>query len=90
MARGPCHSGKAHASLPRHFPAKATGIVFAMTRGRRDDTKAKGGAKSRRDRLDEALRANLGKRKAQARARREAATSSGNDRQKPGGDGDKP
>ena len=46
-----------------------------MTDGR-DDAKAKGGAKSRRDRLDEALRANLGKRKAQARARREAATSS--------------
>jgi hypothetical protein len=60
-----------------------------MTDGR-DDAKAKGVAKSRRDRLDEALRANLGKRKAQARARREAATSSGNDRQKPGGDGDKP
>ena len=88
MARGPCHSGKAHASLPPHFPAKATGIVLAMTGGRRDDTKAKGGAKSRRDRLDEALRANLAKRKAQARARREAATSKGNDPDKPGGDGD--
>jgi hypothetical protein len=60
-----------------------------MTDGR-DDAKAKGGAKSRRDRLDAALRANLGKRKAQARARREAATSRGNDRQKPEGDGDKP
>ena len=60
-----------------------------MTDGR-DDAKAKGGAKSRRDRLDEALRANLGKRKAQAHARREAATSGGNDRQKPDGDGDKP
>jgi hypothetical protein len=89
MARGPCHSAKIHASLPQHFPSKATGIGLAMTDGR-DDAKAKGGAKSRRDRLDEALRANLGKRKAQARARREAATSSGNDRQKPGGDGDKP
>ena len=89
MARGPCHSGKIHASLPQHFPSKATGIGLAMTDGR-DDAKAKGGAKSRRDRLDEALRANLGKRKAQARARREAATSRGNDRQKPGGDGDKP
>jgi hypothetical protein len=54
-----------------------------MTDGR-DDAKAKGGA-----RLDAALRANLGKRKAQARARREAATSRGNDRQKPDGDGDK-
>ena len=51
-----------------------------MTDGRRDDAKAKGGAKSRRDRLDEALRANLAKRRAQARARREAATSTGNDR----------
>jgi hypothetical protein len=59
-----------------------------MTGGRQDDAKAKGGAKSRRDRLDEALRANLAKRKAQARARREAATSKGNDPDKPGGDGD--
>ena len=59
-----------------------------MTGGRRDDAKAKGGAKSRRDRLDQALRANLAKRKAQARARREAATSKGNDPDKPGGDGD--
>jgi hypothetical protein len=59
-----------------------------MTGGRQDDAKAKGGAKSRRDRLNEALRANLAKRKAQARARRESATSRGNDRKKPGGDGD--
>jgi hypothetical protein len=59
-----------------------------MTDGRRDDTKAKGAAKSRRDRLDEALRANLARRKAQARARREAATTKGNDRDKPDGDGD--
>ena len=59
-----------------------------MTEGRRDDAKAKGAAKSRRDRLDEALRANIAKRKAQARARREAATSKGNDPDKPGGDGD--
>jgi hypothetical protein len=59
-----------------------------MTSGRQDDAKAKGGAKSRRDRLNEALRANLAKRKAQARARRESATSRGNDRKKPGGDGD--
>ena len=61
---------------------------MAMTDGR-DDAKAKGGAKSRRDRLDEALRANLGKRKAQARARREAAITRGDDWQKPDGDGDK-
>ena len=88
MARGPCHSGKAHASVPRHFPAKATGIVLAMTEGRRDDAKAKGAAKSRRDRLDEALRANIAKRKAQARARRETATSPGNDRRKPDGYGE--
>jgi len=59
-----------------------------MTDGRRDDTKAKGAAKSRRDRLDEALRANLARRKAQARARRETATTKGNDRDKPGGDGE--
>jgi len=76
-------------ACPQHFPSKATGIGLAMTDGR-DDAKAEGGAKSRRDRLEEALRANLGKRKAQARARREAATSRGNDRQKPDGDGDKP
>ena len=88
MARGPCHSGKAHASLPQHFPAKVTGIVLAMTGGRQDDAKAKGGTKSRRDRLDEALRANLAKRKAQARARRETATSPGDDRGKPDGDGE--
>jgi hypothetical protein len=59
-----------------------------MTGGRQDDAKAKCGAKSRRDRLNEALRANLAKRKAQARARRESATSRGNDRKKPGGEGD--
>jgi hypothetical protein len=59
-----------------------------MTEGRRDDAKAKGGAKSRRDRLDEALRANLAKRKAQARARRETATSPGDDWRKPDGDGE--
>jgi hypothetical protein len=59
-----------------------------MTGGRRDDAKDKGAAKSRRDRLDEALRANLAKRKAQARGRREAATSAGNDRKRPGGDGE--
>jgi hypothetical protein len=88
VARGPCHSVKAHASLPRHFPSKATGIVLAMTGGRRDDANAKDGAKSRRDRLDEALRANLAKRKAQARARRETATSPGNDRRKPDGYGE--
>ena len=88
MARGPCHSGKAHASLPQHFPARAAGIVLAMTGGRRDDANAKDVAKSRRDRLDEALRANLAKRKAQAKARREAATSAGNDRKRPGGDGE--
>jgi len=59
-----------------------------MTGGEQDEAKAKGGAKSRRDRLDEALRANLAKRKAQARARRETATSPGNDRRKPDGDGE--
>ena len=59
-----------------------------MTGVRRYDVKAKGGAKSRRDRLDEALRANLAKRKAQARARREASTSPGDDRRKPDGDGE--
>jgi len=59
-----------------------------MTGEQRHDAKAKGGAESRRDRLDEALRANLAKRKTQARARREAATSAGNDRKRPGGDGE--
>jgi hypothetical protein len=57
-----------------------------MSAAQQDDTKSKGGAKTRRERLDEALRANLAKRKAQARARRETATSSGNDGEKPGGD----
>ena len=50
--------------------------------------KEAGGPKRRRERLDEALRANLAKRKAQVRARREAATTQGNDRRKPDGDGD--
>jgi hypothetical protein len=59
-----------------------------MTGRQRDDAKTASVAKTRRHRLGEALRANLGKRKAQARARREAATSQGNDRQKPDGDGD--
>jgi hypothetical protein len=51
-----------------------------------DEAKTGSGAKTRRDRLGEALRANLGKRKAQARARRETATTGGNDPQKPDGD----
>ena len=75
-------------ACPSISPPGSAGIVLAMTGGRRDDAKAKGGAKSRRDRLDEALRANLAKRKAQARARRETATSPGNDRRKPDGDGE--
>ena len=56
-----------------------------MSAARHDDEKPKGPAKDRRKRLDEALRANLAKRKAQARARREVATSSGDDDWKPGG-----
>jgi hypothetical protein len=56
-----------------------------MSAARHDDEKPKGPAKDRRKRLDEALRANLAKRKAQARARRELATSSGEDDWKPGG-----
>jgi hypothetical protein len=60
-----------------------------MTGGRqRDDVKTSRGPETRRDRLEEALRANLGKRKAQARARREAATTTGNDGRKPDRDGD--
>ena len=61
---------------------------LAMSGRQRDDAKTASEGKTRRERLSEALRANLGKRKAQARARRETATSSGNDRQKPDGDGD--
>jgi len=53
-----------------------------MTGGRQDDAKVAGGTKTRRERLEEAMRANLSKRKAQKRARREAATTKGNDRQK--------
>ena len=56
-----------------------------MSAARHDDEKPKGPAKDRRKRLDEALRANLAKRKAQARARRDLATSSGEDDWKPGG-----
>lgn len=60
-----------------------------MTGGRqRDDVKIGSGPKTRRDRLEEALRANLGKRKAQAKARREAATTTGNDGRKPDRDGE--
>ena len=90
MARGPCHSGKIHASLgPSHLTLKgAAGIDLAMTGGERDDAKTASEAKTRRHRLSEALRANLAKRKAQARARRETATSPGNDPRKPDGDGE--
>jgi hypothetical protein len=55
--------------------------------GQRDE-KPKDAGKTRRDRLGEALRANLARRKAQAKARREAATTRGNDRRKPDGDGE--
>jgi hypothetical protein len=72
----------------RISPDWAAGIGLAMTRRQEDDAKPKGAAKTRRDRLDEALRANLGKRKAQSKARREAATSQENDPLKPAGDGE--
>jgi hypothetical protein len=76
---------------PSHLTLKgAAGIDLAMTGGERDDAKTASEAKTRRHRLSEALRANLAKRKAQARARREAAITRGDDRQKPDGDGDKP
>jgi hypothetical protein len=90
VARGPCHSGKIHASLgPSHLTLKgAPGIDLAMTGQDRDDAKAGSEAKTRRHRLSEALRANLAKRKAQARTRREAATTRGDDRQKPDGNGE--
>jgi hypothetical protein len=90
VARGPCHSGKIHASLgPSHLTLKgAAGIDLAMTGGERDVAKTASETKTRRHRLGEALRANLTKRKAQARARREAAITRGDDRQKPEGDGD--
>ncbi len=58
-----------------------------MSGQERDEAKTGTGAKTRGDRLEEALRANLGKRKAQARARRETATTKGNDRQKRDGEG---
>jgi hypothetical protein len=54
-----------------------------MSGGRQDEAKPKDAGKTRRERLGQALRANLAKRKAQARGRREAATSSGNDRDLP-------
>jgi len=53
-----------------------------MTGRRRDETKIAGGAEARRARFGDELRANLAKRKAQNRARREAATTGGEDRQK--------
>ena len=59
-----------------------------MTEGRQDKAKTAGGTKSRRERLEEALRANLAKRKAQKKARRESATTQGNDRRRPDGDGE--
>jgi hypothetical protein len=59
-----------------------------MTGNRYDETKDRGGTKTRRERLEEALRANLAKRKAQKKARREAATTEDDDRQKADGDGD--
>jgi hypothetical protein len=59
-----------------------------MTGGRQDDAKGAGGTKTRRERLEEALRTNLAKRKTQERARREAATTEGNDSRKPDGDGE--
>ncbi len=48
-----------------------------MSGHERDATKTGAGAEARRARLAEELRANLGKRKAQTRARREAATTGG-------------
>ena len=71
-------------------PKGAAGIDLAMSGRQRDDAKTASEGKTRRHRLSEALRANLAKRKAQSRARREAATSSGNDRQTRDGDGDEP
>ena len=59
-----------------------------MTEGPRDKTKTTGGTKTRRERLEEALRANLTKRKAQKKARRETAITQGNDRRKSDVDGE--
>jgi hypothetical protein len=55
--------------------------------GAQDDEK-KRAAKTRGDRLAEVLRANLAKRKAQSKARREAATSRADDRLRRDGDGE--
>jgi hypothetical protein len=59
-----------------------------MSGRQRDYAKTASEGKTRRHRLSEALRANLAKRKAQAKVRREAAITQGDDRQKPDGDGD--
>jgi hypothetical protein len=59
-----------------------------MTGGRQDKAKTAGGTKTRRERLEEALRANLAKRKAQKQARRESASTKGTDPQKPDGHGE--
>jgi hypothetical protein len=53
-----------------------------MTGQKRDDTKSARGAEARRAREAEELRANLARRKVQARARRETATTEGEDRPK--------
>ncbi|MGA8690663.1 MAG: hypothetical protein ACLQF1_10750 [Methyloceanibacter sp.] len=53
-----------------------------MTGRQRDATRTVGGAEPRRARLAEELRANLGKRKTQAKARRELAKTGHDDRSK--------
>jgi hypothetical protein len=57
-----------------------------MTEGGQDKAKTASGTKTRRERLEEALRANLAKRKTQKKAR--TAITQGNDRQKHDGDGE--
>ena len=73
--------------LPFH-PKGAAVISLGMTEGRQDKAKTASGTKTRRERLEEALRANLARRKAQKKARRETAITQGNDQRKPDGDGE--
>ena len=71
---------------PPILPPRAAGISLVMTEDRQDKAKTASGTKTRRERLEEALRANLAKRKAQKKA--QTAITQGNDRQKSDGDGE--
>jgi hypothetical protein len=72
------------------FARRRGSVSLAMSGGKDDKTTTVPGANIRHARLSEALRANLAKRKAQAKARREAQETRGKDRQRPGGERGEP